>query len=69
MPIIVVVPPTSTSWGVSAGIHKPRDRGSTHTRESTRIVTRPARRPRQLVRGVVVAGEAVPVGQRERQHA
>src|SRR5829696_4363438 len=30
-----------TSWPVSAGIHNPRDLGSTHTREPTSIVTRP----------------------------
>ena len=69
MPIIVVVPPINTSCGVSAGIHRPRERGSTHTRGLTRIVTRPCERPRELVRGVAVAGEAMTVGQRERQHA
>src|SRR5262245_38617336 len=41
MPSIVVGRPISTSCTMPAGIHSARERGSTHTRSSMRIVTSP----------------------------
>ena len=59
MPIIVVTPSDRTSWCVPAGIHSARDRGRTHIRSPTPIVTSPRDAHASWCDGVPMAPEAM----------